>query len=688
MAIRAVGPVLLLFIVNPLLSADEVKTTKLFKLDGGAGQLNAVAFSPDGRFLAMAGAHESNDAHHPGHLLVWDLKHRHVHFSGSVPGGQVSDLAFDPQGKVLAAGSANRSVLLREGFVYKPNTWNVGRGSVLTAIPQPFSKRGAAENLSLWNVARGSMSSSFLGQKKGVTCLSFSADGRAIATGSFDGTIQLRRGFQQHRFVVEAGGVHRLDISSDGKRLAVGCFGGQLEVWNLETLKRERSLRVHNGENQGTWVKFHPDGRQLAIGIPHGRIELRESDSFEVSHEFSLDEDGTPVFGFSPDGRFLAASAGQFGRPSDVVLWMLKTKQVVAKVPSADWVSSISLSPVGTALAFSSYDGTATVWQVVDRGLEEKDPRDVQDEAERPPLRNKIVFIGARHPTRGTSCILTMNPDGTDLSVLHNTEEDSITGGRVSPDARRVAYCSLKKLNQTHTIWVLLDDGRRERLISHDLTECLMVTGWSPDGKQLVAMRETPGKWETLIIDVETKHVRVVDLPPTVVALDWAPQEEVFVAVDNNEGSPFVHPTKGRYPRRQLRFVTLNGAPAGSFSTSAAADNLFSRFSPDGRQLVHYLRHYETGEPVETAVVVSRDGTNRRELLRFADLDDQRQVRPDGSPCWSPDGEQIVWRVTCRELPERDDRYELVFVTVDEGKVRRLPLNRDGITAWGTIDWR
>jgi Tol biopolymer transport system component len=304
------------------------------------------------------------------------------------------------------------------------------------------------------------------------------------------------------------------------------------------------------------------------------------------------------------------------------------------------------------------------------------------------PLQGKIFFFG---PSNG-QLIQKMNPDGTQLETLLRLD-GSVHSGRVSPDGRRLAFGFQPRGSSQFEVWILEPGG-----VPRKLADRGSVTAWSPDGTKIACYSGSErGDWECFTIDAATGGVRPLLIPKGDVVEDWSPDGETLCVVAGNLQRTFEHATKGKYPLRQVYLMKLDGTQQRLLTPETSFDTIWPRFSPDSTRIAHYRREYpnRVGSPIESLVTRKPDGSGAKTIFSFTKLsDDQVSVRPLGSPAWSPDGRSLVWVADRRRRDRRRlssgkwIEFELVFVLVGDGSIRRLPLEPNGISGWGTIDWR
>lgn len=162
-------------------------------LTGHTDAVRAVAFSPDGRFLASAD--------NKGTIILWNVQtgQRLRSFKGQIT--KCNSLAFSSDGRTLACGGFGR--VENSGTV---ELWNADNGQLLRSLVRPvyavfsvaFSPDGQTlvsgetdGTVTLWNTATGKALQTVKGHEDTVTSVAVSPDGGTVASGSFDKTIDL-----------------------------------------------------------------------------------------------------------------------------------------------------------------------------------------------------------------------------------------------------------------------------------------------------------------------------------------------------------------------------------------------------------------------------------------------------------------------------------------------------------------
>ena len=106
-----------------------------------------------------------------------------------------------------------------------------------------------------------------MGHNNRVLSVSFSPDGKQLASGSSDETIkvwEVSSGKEIDTLRGHKSVVFSVSFSPDGKQLASGSDDETIKVWELSSGKEIATLRGHN---DSVWsVDFSPDGKQLASG--------------------------------------------------------------------------------------------------------------------------------------------------------------------------------------------------------------------------------------------------------------------------------------------------------------------------------------------------------------------------------------------------------------------------------------
>jgi WD40 repeat protein len=158
---------------------------------------NAVAFSPDGKYLAIGGV---------GAAVLLDASTAKVLGYYGPHGGEAHAVAFSPDGRYLAIGRDDSSVqvwnVVSVSNVY---TYSGHSTDVFTLAWSPDGKRIASGDgngsVQVWDALTGAHVYTYRGHvdyywghftsNQAVNCLAWSPDGRQVASGSSDDSVQV-----------------------------------------------------------------------------------------------------------------------------------------------------------------------------------------------------------------------------------------------------------------------------------------------------------------------------------------------------------------------------------------------------------------------------------------------------------------------------------------------------------------
>ena len=201
-----------------------------------------------------------------------------------------------------------------------------------------------------------------------VNRVSFSPDGKTLASASWDGTARLwNMNDGRLRRVLEAKGAVQVVVFSPVGHTVVTCSrNGFVQIWDPETGQLRRTLDKQEGCIPD--AAFSPNGQQLAIGV-HVPPSVKVWDVTTGRMTLTIDRPMDMVNGvaISPDGQILAACGGRWwDHGADrvyVKLWDLSTGSLKAELRGhTSNVQELAFSPDGKTLATRSLDSTLRLW--------------------------------------------------------------------------------------------------------------------------------------------------------------------------------------------------------------------------------------------------------------------------------------------------------------------------------------
>jgi eukaryotic-like serine/threonine-protein kinase len=298
-------------------------------VDVPAGNVIAIAFSPDGRRIATGTGGPFAAGRGGPNVELWDSEtgERRLTLHGTEH--RIWSLAFSPDGTKLAVGGTGPQIEVRD----------VQTGDILWAKHEPLLPQAMT--------------------------VAFRPDGRSLAVGfgiySGEGVYSVKlyevaTGHETETFPGPKGGVNDLAFHRDGRRLAVA--GSEIvEVWDVVARTKVHELRGHSNWVYG--VAFSPDGKWLATGGWDGTIKLWDA-ATGVERRIITGHEGFVLdLAFSPDSRSLASTS----EDRSVRLWEVPTSRRIGVFHGhTEFVQAVAFAPDGRVLASGGEDGRLKLW--------------------------------------------------------------------------------------------------------------------------------------------------------------------------------------------------------------------------------------------------------------------------------------------------------------------------------------
>jgi len=312
----------------------------------------SASFSPDGKYIITTNNDQLNKFHS---ARIWDLQGNQIQiFIGHQD--WLNSASFTNDGKYVLTTSRDKTIRIwdlsgKQIKILKGHESNVWHAVLLSDEINVVSV-SEDKTMRKWNI--GNLQDPFA-EKKSINCASISPDGLTIFTASKDtATLWNLLGDQLVTLKGHKGRINSVSFSSDGKFLATASSDSTAKIWKTDG---KLVFTLNGNKDKINWVAFSHDGKYIVTACSDSSAAIWDFSGRMlkklIGHRGQLNSAR-----FSPGEDQIITSSND----STAIIWDLNGNIIQKLVGHENPVTSASFSPDGSKILTSSNDQTARIW--------------------------------------------------------------------------------------------------------------------------------------------------------------------------------------------------------------------------------------------------------------------------------------------------------------------------------------
>ena len=271
------------------------------RLVGEAHRIESIAYTLDGTILGAVGGTPAQF----GEVQLWDTSTNTLIRSIQPAYDTLYGMSFSPNGELLAFGCSDKTVRVlsvadgKETLKFDNHSdWVFGTLFSMDGTHFVSGSRDGA--LKLVNLSNGAFIDDINASNKGyggISCISRHPQEDLVLSAGEDRVPRLYRIFREtqrdkgntdfnlvREFEAHPGPIHAVGFNQDGTKIAVGGVSGEVQIYNVEDGEQLVTL---TGNGAAVFaLAFHPDGQQIATGGFDGTVRIFNTTSGELVKAF------------------------------------------------------------------------------------------------------------------------------------------------------------------------------------------------------------------------------------------------------------------------------------------------------------------------------------------------------------------------------------------------------------------